>query len=135
AAPRGSGARRWAVGFAVCGGLAFVAFLLLVIARADAGARERAEVESALRGGPAAAAPAWGDGELKATVYLLGGLTVLAHACYLLFLRRVAAHFGRDGLAAGVVSYLVLTLLLGAGLLLVLAGVARPGAGAACGGA
>lgn len=59
---------------------------------------------------------AFGEGEQKALEYAQLFMSLIAGVCYCLFLRGVARFFKRDGLAAGILAFLLIGLVYGIGV-------------------
>jgi hypothetical protein len=127
AAPQESAVRSW--GYASCAFavLTVAAFVVLAVAILDQQQieflRAQQDTPADLLGNAREPAPpkvdhqpALGPEEITMVGYVLQGVFVLGACCYFLSLHALARHFRRDGLAVGVVCYLLFFLLFVAGM-------------------
>jgi hypothetical protein len=121
--PEESGARLWAFTASALLILVFILGGIFLLGELQLRERQEAVERNIFVGSrPAPVAPTWTPDEVKMVAYFGCAAVVLAQVCYLLFLRAVASFFHRDGLALGIVCYLVFNLLVLAGLLLMATG-------------
>jgi hypothetical protein len=109
-APVDSGVRGWGVAYSVCLALVLVLGTVLFVALQSSRADPYAS-------GPMRGRVGWTADEVRGLGYTLYALAVVVAVFYLLMLRAAARFFGRDGLAVGVIVYLVVVVLALAGFL------------------
>lgn len=116
AAPPEAGVKGWGIGTCVFVAIGLVLVSVLVIAKVNAeGPRLGPDFFAGGNPGRAANAP-FGQQEAIVLGYASQGAYLLGVGCFLLCLRAIAQHFGRPGLAIGVVAYLLVYFLYAIGL-------------------
>jgi hypothetical protein len=121
AAPQNSGAKGWGIGTCIFSLLSLALFAVVVLVAINViEQREKQEKEKNLivLGDPRLTPPRepFSPQEARLIGYGFQGTWHLGVICYVLFLRAIASHFRRDGLAVGVVVYLIVYVLFMAGV-------------------
>jgi hypothetical protein len=121
AAPQNSGAKGWGIGTCIFALLTLVLFAVVVLVGINViEQREKQEKENNLillgepRLGPAR--EPFSPQEARLIVYGFEGTWLLGVICYWLCLRAIASHFRREGLAVGVLVYLIVNVLFTVGV-------------------
>jgi hypothetical protein len=134
AAPRDSKVRGWGIATCVFAVPALALTVVLLLGAFDAVLTEMVRQDREARIGnplgddaeaPKERTAAFTPDELRTCAYVLEAVGVLGVGCYLLCLQSIARHFKREGLAVGVICYLMFFLLFVAGLNVL--AITRPG--------